>query len=219
MTLSWSRFRPGKGRRWWSRHNHPIVKRQRRSIDWNANKYVVALEPDKSCCRATKFHVGDNSSSIRPLGGAEVCSGKPPTRPPPGALLAVLWPSPSRHVPRRMITATAENVEEAWLPAAEAELTALAAEAEKVERMPDTLLSRPPPPGGVDLITPDPRYSTCISRVPRQGRCRVRSVRCPGYIRENDWLGIGCAYCRPGSAHGDAAAYGSRLPCHILKTP
>lgn len=52
-----------------------------------------------------------------------------------------------------------ENIEEAWLPAAEAELTALAAEAEKVERMPDTLLLRPPPPGGVDLITPDPRYT------------------------------------------------------------
>lgn len=57
----------------------------------------------------------------------------------------------------RMNAATVENIEEAWLPAAEAELTALAAEAEKVERMPDTLLLRPPPPGGVDLITPDPR--------------------------------------------------------------
>lgn len=57
-----------------------------------------------------------------------------------------------------MLPATVENIEEAWLPAAEAELTALAAEAEKVERMPDTLLLRPPPPGGVDLITPDPRY-------------------------------------------------------------
>lgn len=61
----------------------------------------------------------------------------------------------------RMLPATVENIEEAWLPAAEAELTALAAEAEKVERMPDTLLLRPPPPGGVDLITPDPRYSMC----------------------------------------------------------
>lgn len=49
-------------------------------------------------------------------------------------------------------------MEEAWLPVAEAELTALAAEAEKVDRMPDTLLLRPPPPAGVDLITPDPRY-------------------------------------------------------------
>lgn len=56
-----------------------------------------------------------------------------------------------------MNPATVENIEEAWLPAAEAELTALAAEAEKVERMPDTLLLRPPPPDGVDLITPDPR--------------------------------------------------------------
>lgn len=60
-------------------------------------------------------------------------------------------------VSSRMNAATVENIEEAWLPAAEAELTALAAEAEKVERMPDTLLLRPPPPGGVDLITPDPR--------------------------------------------------------------
>lgn len=57
-----------------------------------------------------------------------------------------------------MNPATVENAEEAWLPAAEAELTALAAEAEKVDRMPDALLLRPPPPGGVDLITPDPRY-------------------------------------------------------------
>lgn len=59
----------------------------------------------------------------------------------------------------RMLPATVENIEEAWLPAAEAELTALAAEAEMVDRMPDTLLLRPPPPGGVDLITPDPRYA------------------------------------------------------------
>lgn len=58
----------------------------------------------------------------------------------------------------RMLPTTVENIEEAWLPAAEAELTALAAEAEKFDRMPDALLLRPPPPGGVDLITPDPRY-------------------------------------------------------------
>jgi len=57
----------------------------------------------------------------------------------------------------RMTSATTEDAEEAWLPAAEAELTALAAEAERIERMPDSLLLRPPPPGGVDLITPDPR--------------------------------------------------------------
>ncbi|CAM9375864.1 unnamed protein product [Ectocarpus sp. 12 AP-2014] len=58
----------------------------------------------------------------------------------------------------RMIPETADNAEEAWLQVAEAELTALAAEAEKVSRMPDSLLLRPPPPDGVDLITPDPRY-------------------------------------------------------------
>lgn len=58
-----------------------------------------------------------------------------------------------------MIPDTADNAEEAWLQAAEAELTALAAEAEKVDRMPDSLLLRPPPPDGVDLITPDPRYA------------------------------------------------------------
>lgn len=56
-----------------------------------------------------------------------------------------------------MLPSTTEDQEEAWLVAAEAELTALAMEAENVERMPDTLLLRPPPPGGVDLITPDPR--------------------------------------------------------------
>lgn len=56
-----------------------------------------------------------------------------------------------------MAPATADNPEESWLLAAEAELTALAEEAEKVDRMPDALLSCPPPPGGVDLITPDPR--------------------------------------------------------------
>lgn len=56
-----------------------------------------------------------------------------------------------------MTPATAEDAEESWLVAAEAELTALAVHAEKVDRMPDSLLLRPPPPGGVDLITPDPR--------------------------------------------------------------
>lgn len=69
------------------------------------------------------------------------------------------------HAFPRMLPATVENIEEAWLPAAEAELTALAAEAEKVDRMPDSLLLRPPPPGGVDLITPDPRYA-CVPNRP-----------------------------------------------------
>ncbi|CAM9368319.1 unnamed protein product [Ectocarpus fasciculatus] len=62
----------------------------------------------------------------------------------------------------RMIPDTADNAEEAWLQAAEDELTALAAEAEKVDRMPDSLLLRPPPPDGVDLITPDPRYARLL---------------------------------------------------------
>ncbi|CAN0008939.1 unnamed protein product [Ectocarpus sp. 6 AP-2014] len=66
----------------------------------------------------------------------------------------------------RMIPDTADNVEEAWLQAAEAELTALAAEAEKVDRMPDSLLLRPPPPDGVDLITPDPRYKGFLPELP-----------------------------------------------------
>ncbi|CAM9441986.1 unnamed protein product, partial [Ectocarpus sp. 8 AP-2014] len=66
----------------------------------------------------------------------------------------------------RMIPDTADNAEEAWLQAAEAELTALAAEAEKVDRMPDSLLLRPPPPDGVDLITPDPRYKGFLPELP-----------------------------------------------------
>lgn len=57
----------------------------------------------------------------------------------------------------RQLPETVENPEEAWLVAVDAELTELAAEAEKTERMPESLLLRPPPPGGVDLITPDPR--------------------------------------------------------------
>eukprot|EP00903_Cladosiphon_okamuranus_P011978 g11249.t1 len=65
----------------------------------------------------------------------------------------------------RMNPATMEDIEEAWLPAAEAELTALAAKAEKVERMPETLLLRPPPPCGVDLITPDPRYKPFLAEL------------------------------------------------------
>lgn len=63
-----------------------------------------------------------------------------------------------------MAPATADNPEETWLLAAEAELTALAEEAEKVERMPDALLKCPPPPGGVDLITPDPRWEDARNR-------------------------------------------------------
>lgn len=63
-----------------------------------------------------------------------------------------------------MVPATTDNPEEAWLMEAEAELTALAAEAEKVGRIPDALLRRPPPPGGVDLITPDPRCATALCR-------------------------------------------------------
>lgn len=57
-----------------------------------------------------------------------------------------------------MAPTTKDNEEEAWMQAADEEFTALAALAEKVERMPDTLLLRPPPPAGVDLITPDPRH-------------------------------------------------------------
>lgn len=56
-----------------------------------------------------------------------------------------------------MTPTTVKDPDEAWLQEAEAELSALAAEAEKVERIPDSLLRCPPPPSGVDLITPDPR--------------------------------------------------------------
>lgn len=73
-----------------------------------------------------------------------------------------------------MAPATVDNPEESWLLAAEAELTALAEEAEKVERMPDALLSCPPPPGGVDLITPDPR----CENAPNRNTAFLKSVRC-----------------------------------------
>lgn len=56
-----------------------------------------------------------------------------------------------------MTPTTVKDPDEAWLQEAEAELSALAAEAEKVERIPDSLLRCPPPPSGVDFITPDPR--------------------------------------------------------------
>lgn len=61
----------------------------------------------------------------------------------------------------RMLPETREDdAEGTWLAEADAELTALAAEAEKVDRMPDSLLLPSPPPEGVDLISPDPRYAS-----------------------------------------------------------
>lgn len=63
-----------------------------------------------------------------------------------------------------MTSTTAENPDEAWLAAAEEELTALAADAELVERLPDHLLFCPNPPGGVDMITPNPRYERAQAR-------------------------------------------------------
>lgn len=62
----------------------------------------------------------------------------------------------------RMLPTTEQNPDETWLAEAEAELTELAEEAEKVERLPDSLLFRSLAPGGVDLITPDPRYTVLI---------------------------------------------------------
>ena len=71
--------------------------------------------------------------------------------------LHIVSPTIASLVVPRMTPATTNNPEEAWLAEAEAELTAFAAEAEKVERIPNSLLRCPPPPQGVDLITPDPR--------------------------------------------------------------
>lgn len=61
--------------------------------------------------------------------------------------------------------------------AAEAELTALAAEAEKAERLPDALLLCPPPPSGVDLITPDPRCGPYVCFFSRNGYSSLLTPR------------------------------------------
>lgn len=73
--------------------------------------------------------------------------------------LCLAFPVPSRAI--RMLPETREDdAEGAWLAEADAALTALAAEAEKVDRMPGNLLLPSPPPEGVDLISPDPRYAS-----------------------------------------------------------
>lgn len=75
-----------------------------------------------------------------------------------------------------MLSDTTDDPEEAWLALAEAELTGLAEEAEKAEQLPTSLLYRSLAPGGVDLITPDPRCGGIDNAV--RNRCKGDHTTC-----------------------------------------
>ncbi|CAM9316812.1 unnamed protein product [Laminaria digitata] len=158
------------------------------------------------------------------VAGAGAASSHP--RPPPAAGWRKALSSTERRsskaslgrrrssVGLRMAPATVENPEESWLFAAEAELTALAEEAEKVERMPDSLLLCPPPPGGVDLITPDPRFKPFLRELPMDEASpewRLRPQNIPREVTVTKGLLLGYS---PGSTTLRAYADAPRLTDH-----